>query len=152
MLFPSFQYWMYCKAYMESSKIVPLGESCQVCRRSAVLWKWINEKKTQGQYVACTVQKNLFFSWDIWLHQLEFLYCCSDKWFYSQFTSFCFSVLLDCSLCFLFTPCQFGNFCLLFLYYYYIVINFPRLILCLYMQQHTQAQSLTKFITVRNNS
>lgn len=36
-------------------------------------------------------------SWDIWLHQLEFLYCCCDKWLYSQFASFCFSALLDCS-------------------------------------------------------
>jgi len=39
-------------------------------------------EEKQGQYVACTVQENVF-SWDIWLHQLEFLYCCCNKWLQS---------------------------------------------------------------------
>lgn len=55
-------------------------------------------REQQGQYVACAVQENMFFSWDIWLHQLEISHRRCDKCLYSQFTSFCFSLLLDCSL------------------------------------------------------
>lgn len=55
-------------------------------------------REKQGQYVACAVQENMFFSWDIWLHQLEISHRRCDKCLYSQFTSFCFSLLLDCSL------------------------------------------------------
>lgn len=108
------------------------------------VWKWKTNKKTKTRAlcvcgVSCTGE--YVFSWDIWLHQLEFLYCCCNKCLYSHFTSFCFSVLLDCSLASLFNPCLFLSF--LFI----TAKTFSLLFTHLYMCKYTQAQSLTKLKT-----
>lgn len=77
--------------------------------RCAALWKRMcvkNRNKTRtvcGMYCAEYVA-----SWGIWLRQLESLYRCCDEWLHPQFTSFCFSVLLDG---FLISPLQRVYFC-----------------------------------------
>ena len=105
----------YCTSNMKPSKISPLAESCGVCRRCAVSWKWArawkkNEEKNKDSMWHVLYRRMCFSSWDIWLHQLEILYCCCDKCLYSQFTSFCFSLFIGLLPCFLFTPCLFLPF------------------------------------------
>lgn len=100
-----------------------------------------NGKKQNKDSMWHVLYGEYVFSWDIWLHQLEFLYCCCDKWLYSQLTSFCFSVLLDCSLASSSPHVYFCHFSLL------LPRNFPCLISCSCSRQHTQAWSLAKFET-----
>lgn len=88
---------------MKPSKISPLAESRGVCRRCAVSWKWARawkkkEEKNKDSMWHVLYRRICFSSRDIWLHQLEISHRRCDKCLYSQFTSFCFSLLLDCSL------------------------------------------------------
>ena len=109
--------------------------------------KGVEEKKKrsekQGQYVACAVQENMFFSRDIWLHQLEILHRRCDKCLYSQFTSFCFSLLLDCSLASSSPHVCFSHFSLSLPRHFSSCVGACA---ATHTHTHTKAQSLTKLI------
>lgn len=93
---------MYSTAY-ETIQNITSGWDLWGVRRYAVLRKWIRVWKKTNQNKTRTVcgmyyTREYVFSWDIWRYQQELLYWGCDKWLYSQFTFFCFSVLLECSL------------------------------------------------------
>lgn len=136
---------MYCTAY-ETIENITSGWELWGAGGCAVLWKWMRVWKKTRTVCGMYFTGEYVFSWDIWLHQLELLYCCCDKWLYSQFTFFYFSVLLECSLACSSPHVYFCHFSLL------LPQKFPHLISCSCACPHRISQSFTKFITARIHS
>lgn len=106
--------------------------------------KGVKKKHPKQTRTVCGMYytREYVFSWDIWRYQQELLYWCCDKWLYSQFTFFCFLVLLECSLA-CSSPCvYFCHFSLL------LSRKFPHFIFS-HVGEHAHTETIIN--QVRNN-